>query len=132
MGMKGKKLSPEHRKKLSIAHTGKIMGSRPLEVKEKIRRSNLGQKRSVETIKNISIAHIGLISSPEMREKCRIASTIHFPGETICSVCSSTKTQMANSQAGNRIPVWFFYIKGVPESGYVCRSCARRIRRYAS
>lgn len=125
---KGKKLSPEHRLKLSQAHTGKIRGIKPPEVREKIRLSNLGQKRSAEAIHNISIAHIGLTATPETREKNRLASTKHF-GQTFCCVCGSTRTQMQTSHAGNRIPTWYFYTKYDPESGYVCRSCSRRMRK---
>ncbi|MDE2099171.1 MAG: hypothetical protein KGL39_18090 [Patescibacteria group bacterium] len=84
---KGKVLSEEHRKKLSIAHTGKkhsekwcakmreIMKGRKLsdEWRAKISKGHLGIRQSQESIEKIRAAKIGKKHSLETREKMKAA-----------------------------------------------------------
>ena len=65
-GGKGKKLSPETRKKMSDAHRGE---KRSPETRKKIGDALRGEKLSPETRKKIGDAHRGKKCSPETRKK---------------------------------------------------------------
>ena len=76
--MKGKKHSDETKRKISIAHTGKILTE---EHKTNIRNynksennSNIGKKRTPETCQNISKAKKGKKMTDETKKKCSIRS----------------------------------------------------------
>lgn len=63
---KGKTLSEEHKRKLSLAHKGKKLTD---EAKEKCRQANLGRPKSKETRLKISLIHKGKKMSKESIEK---------------------------------------------------------------
>lgn len=66
---KGKKFSEETRRKMSEARKGIKLGSCSEEIKEKIRQSNLGKKRSIETKRKLSKSLSGRKLSEQTKEK---------------------------------------------------------------
>lgn len=66
LSIAGKNRTPEHRAKLGAANKGKIMS---VEIKEKISASSLGHKKSEETKRKMSIAFMGRKQSAEAIER---------------------------------------------------------------
>ena len=64
--LKGRKLSPEHKSKISAGLMGRIVSD---ETRDKIRASNTGHKPSPETIQKLRETHIGNRPSAETRAK---------------------------------------------------------------
>jgi hypothetical protein len=68
---KGKKASPEARRKMSIAHKNKIHKPHSLETREKMSQSRMGMKLSDATRKKMSEYHKNRERSPEEIERIR-------------------------------------------------------------
>ena len=72
MGKKGYKLTAEHRKKLSISHTGRKCTE---ETRKKLSKSHMGKKQTEEAKKKVGDFNRGKIVSPESRKKMSISRT---------------------------------------------------------
>lgn len=67
--LRGRKLSEEHKTKISAAHMGKIQGPHSEEHKKKISKTNIGKKHKKESIEKMRAWHTGKIMSDEARTK---------------------------------------------------------------
>ena len=74
-GAKGKKLSKETKKKISIANTGKRRGPMSDETKKKISIANTGKKRTEETKSKLKKYRLGKKHSNKTKKKISIANS---------------------------------------------------------
>jgi len=99
-------LSEETRKKLSVAHTGKIRGPRSAEVIQKISQSNTGKKRSQETRRRLSLAHKGKVNeatqTPVVLIDLETGATFDFPSQTLAASILGVGRRTLNNAARNK------------------------------
>lgn len=100
---KGKKLSLNHRKKMSESHKGNFLSDK---TKEKLRQSSLGRKHSDESKNKISLTHKNKIVSNLTRNKISKSSRKYNVNESYFNNISSSK-----------IAYWLGFIQG---DGCIC------------
>lgn len=77
--LKGRKLTEEHKKKISINNKKSMLNKHHTEeTKQKIREKALGRKASEETKKKLSEIHKGIVPSVETRRKISEAQKGHI------------------------------------------------------
>ena len=96
-GPRGRILSPEHRRNMSVAAMGRKMSP---ETKAKLSATNRGRKLSAETRAKMSAAATGKAVSPETRAKLSIANIGKKHPPRLCSL--ETRAKMAASAKGNK------------------------------
>lgn len=118
-GFKGKKFTPEQRKKLSEAKKGKPSNNKGIPMsetqKQYLREINTGKKHSDETKKKIADANRGSKRSEETKRKQSIAARGHI-------VTEETKIKISKANKGK--------LKGKKLSGDIINKRLNRIKNY--